>query len=98
MTVEEMFAELNIRLNGIADVPQRLDEISRRMEAGQKDAKAERLHIMSRQDTTNGRLREVELDQAKMEGGIHVLKWMLGVALAIPTSVLAVGGFVVLIR
>lgn len=98
MADEPVLAEVVAALNGLAALPSQVADLRSTIENNSRSAREDRQRIINRQDVTNGRLRDVEIDQAKLAGGINVMKWVVGIALSIPGVGLAIGGIVLMLR
>ena len=66
--VEAMFKTVEVEVSGLKT---EIGHLRSEVTSGQSQ-------IIKRLDVTNGQLGEVKADQHRLEGGLDVLRWMLG--------------------
>lgn len=82
----QLMAELVTKVNAI---PSRLDDLLTIIKETAEVARLDREEIKANQRITNGRLRDIELIQARHEGALMLLKWLVPLTIAAPAAIVA---------
>lgn len=72
------------------------DELARRLDALGRDIDHGFTSVKAKQDYTNGRVRDLELSQARQEGATKALMWVVSLGLGLPTTILGIIALVTL--